>query len=297
MARFLYSFPDDLAGHRLSVTGDIPPTLLADYEDYVRALASLEPLKVKEDGTTLPHPIYLSDSAIHLRNEFEGEIDKRLASGGDLCTMSDWAGKLVGACVRVAGLLHVMNHIEEGQPWSFKLSGETMQKAIAFGRYCIEHARAAYSLAQLDPVEEGACKLLDWIKTNELYHFSGRDVQRKLHRFRQSSSLKEPPALLVDHGYLRPVTLSGKDNRTRQEYEVNPAVYLQLPVIPPTIPQPLIFDDQEDEKVEAPTTKAHQPIGMDNSEQTSAASAEVAIRTEDDIDEYGEWDLGIFHDE
>jgi replicative DNA helicase len=46
--------------------------------------------------------------------------------------MSDWAGKLLGAVARIAGILHTVENIESDDIES-PISGDTMQAAIEIG--------------------------------------------------------------------------------------------------------------------------------------------------------------------
>ena len=227
MARFLYFYPVDLAGHRLTDTSDIPTHVLTAYTQYVRTVGSWTPdvADVAGNGVSAPHAIRMSAEARSLRSEFEMEIDRRLGKGGDLHGLADWAGKLAGHCVRVAGLLHLSRHADEPAPWRLELSGDTMQDAIVLGRYLIQHARAAYAEMHADVDEEAARKLLDWIIGNRLTQFSQRDVQRKVHCFRRAEHLRPPVQLLTEHAYIREAVVPGEDGRTRKIWEVNPALY------------------------------------------------------------------------
>src|SRR5207248_670124 len=77
-----------------------------------------------------------------LLSGYQEEIEPRLrASGGDLADLRDWASKLAGAAVRLAGLLHLAAHLRDG--YQRPIEADTMERAIQLGRYFTEHARAA----------------------------------------------------------------------------------------------------------------------------------------------------------
>ena len=87
------------------------------------------------------------------------EVEKRLTN--DLADISDWAGKFVGAVLRIAALLHMAQN--PSMPMFVDVSGETMKSAVRIGRYFLEHAKAAYSLMGADTVNKNAEYLLDAI--------------------------------------------------------------------------------------------------------------------------------------
>ncbi|MFE7779087.1 DUF3987 domain-containing protein [Streptomyces sp. NPDC057445] len=47
--------------------------------------------------------------------------------------MDDWAGKYVGAVSRVAGLLHLGDHV--AGRWGQPIAAATIERAIAIGEY------------------------------------------------------------------------------------------------------------------------------------------------------------------
>jgi len=55
----------------------------------------------------------LSDEAEALSEQFYNALEPRLGKDGDLEHMADWAGKLHGAVLRIAGLLHAVEGISE----------------------------------------------------------------------------------------------------------------------------------------------------------------------------------------
>jgi hypothetical protein len=80
MARFLYSYPPDLAGRRLVDTEEIPTALLSSYNRFVGEMAQLRPAQ-DDDGVAVPHGIRLTSEALAQRNAFELELDRRYGRG------------------------------------------------------------------------------------------------------------------------------------------------------------------------------------------------------------------------
>ena len=64
-----------------------------------------------------------------------------------------------GAVVRLAGNLHCATYAL-GQPWTSKISSETMSEAISLAVVLGQHALAAFDRMALDPGIEDARKVL-----------------------------------------------------------------------------------------------------------------------------------------
>jgi hypothetical protein len=88
---------------------------------------------------------------------------------------TDWGGKLVGATVRIAAVLHCVEFGPAGQ-----VGLQTVAAAIAIARYLIPHAETALSLmeAKEDSGDEDAAYVLRWILRHERFEFTKRDAQQ-----------------------------------------------------------------------------------------------------------------------
>ena len=104
--------------------------------------------------------LYLTAEANALLKQFETELEPQLADDRAVGTMADWAGKLAGAVVRIAGILHLAVHAQNLAHWPERVSSEAMLRAITIGRYLIPHARAAYAEMGADIQIENARHLL-----------------------------------------------------------------------------------------------------------------------------------------
>src|SRR5205807_2705546 len=113
---------------------------------------------------------------------FEEELEPKLAEGGELGAMGDWAGKLAGAVVRIAGILHLAEHAHRIDPWPATVSAETIKRAVIIGHYLIPHARAAYAEMGADPKVDAAKYTLRWlareIEATGKMVFTKRDIHR-----------------------------------------------------------------------------------------------------------------------
>jgi hypothetical protein len=73
-----------------------------------------------------------------------------LATGsGDLAHLAGWAAKLAGATCRLAGLLHLADHLRNG--WARPITADTFAGAARLAGYLVEHARAVFDLMAPTP--------------------------------------------------------------------------------------------------------------------------------------------------
>jgi replicative DNA helicase len=221
LARVLYSLPPDLVGHRRVEVTSVPA------EDRAAYRANATALILSLADWTDPAKLLMTEQARKLLGEFQVEIEPRLRKDtGDLAELRDWASKLAGATVRLAGLLHLGEHLGDG--WGKSIESGTMERAIQLGRYFTDHARAAFRQMGADPQIADAQALLAWVTRTRAAEFSRRDAFRGVQsaRFQKVTDLDEPIALLVEHGYIRPAALAPTDSRAGRppgpSYQVHP---------------------------------------------------------------------------
>jgi hypothetical protein len=105
--------------------------------------------------------------------------------------MADWAGKLAGAVVRIAGLLHMAEHADDSAPWGHSISEATFIRAVRIGEYAIPHAQAAYALMGADPTIEDARYVLSWLTTKKVDTVCKRDLfEGAKGRFKRAEALE-----------------------------------------------------------------------------------------------------------
>lgn len=222
-ARFMYCMPKSRVGDRLYRTQPIPDEVARCYEITIRNLL--------DEGTPQsPELICLSPEADKLLEAFAGEVESKLKS--EYSDIPDWAGKLVGAVLRISGLLcraanaKCADFLDLSE--SAMVSPEQMTGAIAIGRYFTEHARAAYSLMGADDLVKQSKYTLDAIIKNGLTEFTRRDIMRICRSFKKTEQVQPVLNHLTDLGYLalkeaeQPV---GKGRPNNPAYLVNPLLY------------------------------------------------------------------------
>lgn len=212
-ARFLYSMPKSTVGRRSFSAEPIPEGVKARYRDLIETILS---------GNNEQEPISLDDEAAEVLEGLFNEVEVRLKD--DLAEIQDWAGKFVGAVLRISGILHVMKYPKDSM--FDAVDRETMEHAEIIGRYFLAHAKAAYSLMGADTVNKDAQHLLSLIKRERLTEFSRRDAMRLCRSFKTADSMQPVLNRLCEYGYLavkpqEPV--SGIGRRPSEVYVTNPA--------------------------------------------------------------------------
>lgn len=225
LARPLYSMPQSIVGRREVGTEPVCEESQQRYSRTVRALASIEPL-TDRDGKDSPRILYFRNEADILLREFERQLEPKLADDGDLGMIADWASKLAGAVVRLAGILWLIENAEALSPWPEKIDADTVRRAINIGDYFTEHARAAFAQMGADPEIENARVLLRWIEKTGAVNFSKRDAhQAHRARFKKVTEIEPALDLLERHDYIRE-QLDATDRRPgrkpSQTFSVNP---------------------------------------------------------------------------
>jgi replicative DNA helicase len=206
LARFLYSLPASLVGRRQVGAPSVPAAMASRYPLELQALAASLTTAPGPTNEEAPAVLVLDQEAAELLLAFERDLEPRLAAGsGDLAHLAGWAAKLAGATCRLAGLLHLAEHLRDG--WAQPIAADTFAAAIRLADYLVEHARAVFDLMGADPRVDDARWLLDWVNRTNRTQFSRRDAHAAAPRgrFPKATDLEPALRLLEEHGYLRRV--------------------------------------------------------------------------------------------
>jgi replicative DNA helicase len=222
LARFLWSVPENTMGTRVARPAPVPDSVR---RDYARALRELLELERAPNGE--PHAVRLSRGADDLLADFQDWLEPRLGPGGDLAHLSDWAGKLAGAVVRIAGLIHAAETLQD--VFATEISPSTLAQAISIGHYLLAHAQLALAQACTDPIVVDAEHVVAWFRMNKTCEISARDLfSAHKARFEKMDRLQPVLALLKSHHWVLEVEQVAEVRRGRKPspiYRVHPSVH------------------------------------------------------------------------
>jgi hypothetical protein len=221
LARFLYGLPASPLGYRKLDPPPVPEEIRETYRKLIFRLIQLTP--PAPDGVWQPWRLKLSPEAYRTWKQFQRDVETMMRDGNKLEHLRDWASKLPGAVVRVAGVFHAV--VVEDLPQNLVISHDTMERAIKLGTALIDHALAAFDLMERDPKFAEAQKILEWIRREGQQTFTLRDCFcAHQGRFKRVDALRPVLALLVEHGYLRLLPKTMAPNRPSEPIAVNPQV-------------------------------------------------------------------------
>ena len=188
--RFLYAICQSRVGGRKVKTEPIPEDVRLDYQGVIARMLS-------QESTGL---LRLSERAEALMYEYMGDIEKRL--GDAWAHMTDWGGKLVGAMIRIAGIMHVAGI--EGEASETPIHEETIAAAILIAEFFGAHAEAAYQAAGIGEDYEDARYLLRRLVNSGRDEISKRDLhQRCKGKFKVVEVMEPALNRLVSMGHVR----------------------------------------------------------------------------------------------
>jgi replicative DNA helicase len=267
LARFFFALPKSTVGTRRSETEPINDQIKATY--FHRMMVLLENLHSVQlvhsvqdaavsggDGNSvhsnddlynnnnITNIVISVDAKIRLK-KFMDWLEPKLGDDGELHHFADWAGKLAGGALRIAGLLHMSEHLGQNGLIG-QITDNELARAIRLAHYLLPHAKAAYAEIGADPAIDAAKTILRWIEKTEARVFTRRECYRGVRGplFKSADDCDPALILLADHGYIREaetVERAGPGRKASQPYETNPAVFLGQNGLngqnaPPTIP-------------------------------------------------------------
>jgi replicative DNA helicase len=176
--------------------------------------------------TDLPETVAIkcSPAADHAVIKLQEDIEPKLRPEGALAHIDDWAGKYVGAVARIAGLLHLGDHVT-GR-WGQPIEAATIERAIAIGEYYTAHALAAFDLMTTEPAVDDARAVLGWLARSGRTQFKAKDVVADSRRFKTVASVGPALTTLEEHGFVRVLHSERSSSRGRQPaatYRIHPS--------------------------------------------------------------------------
>ncbi|WP_238016006.1 DUF3987 domain-containing protein [Dactylosporangium sp. AC04546] len=197
LARILFSLPENTVGRRKPGARSVPTEVAHAYTRDLGALVL--DLAVLRESAVIP----LTAEADAAVLAIEWEVEPRLAPSGAWGHIVDWGSKYTGAVVRIAGLLHLAEHLAAGT--DKPIDAATITRAASIGTYFANHALVAFDDMGADPTVEDARHILAWLERTTTARFTRRELFSAVARgrFPKASDLGPPLNLLQAHGYIR----------------------------------------------------------------------------------------------
>lgn len=225
LARFLYCLPVNTVGSRAIHPSPVTEATRVAYEEHLTAL--VVDLAQTENRALLR----CAPEAVEVLEELETWLEPQLhPHTGALAAVTDWAAKMAGTAVRLAGLLHLAEHGAGGV--CTPIHSDTMRAAEQLARYYLGHALAVFDSLATDPDHQAARRVLDWITNTKAATFTRRQLHRAVQskQFARAADLDAPLGLLVEHGHIREhVVRNPKGGRPSTSYETHPDLFRPPP--------------------------------------------------------------------
>lgn len=227
LARFAWVLPKSRVGWRETRrVSPVPLSLRMAYED---AMANLLPdpsrwlAEALGDTEDAPEEWTLTGDALDLWQEFREQIEPMMRPGGELEPVMDWAGKLPGLVLRVAGLLHpLMRGLDCDE-----IGADTMSRALAIGWALIPHARAVFEGLGADAAQSDARRifpvLLAKVKAGET-EIAKTEIVRALHSHLSGARLDRALQALQERQILGQAFDQKTAGRPRAVLPINPGI-------------------------------------------------------------------------
>ncbi len=192
LARNLYACPKPMVGHRDLQAPPVEPPIQAAYERLLHERFE------EVDGLGERAELTVANEAKTEYATFYDVIEQGQQRGARFALMRDWASKLPGAVLRIAGLLHFL---ALGLGAARVIGVETMRAAIRIGTFFLAHAITAYGIMSGRREGADADYVLGWIERQGVTRFTMSDVKRSLRWDRER--LAAALTTLCEHGYAR----------------------------------------------------------------------------------------------
>lgn len=220
LGRFLYVIPPSNIGNRTLEEEPMDEAIKENYHTRIAAILN-HPYDINS-SLSQQHVLKLEPEAYSKWHEFSKMIETMMGRDLDyLSHITDWAGKLSGQVVRIAGLIHIYRYALES-PWERKISLQDMQGAIKIGHCLIKHALKVFNLIHEDDGIDIAKDILQWITDLNLERFTMRDCGRKFRTYSRLKLLRLGLNILKERGYIHEQPYKPPKGAPSIFFEVNP---------------------------------------------------------------------------
>jgi len=225
LGRFLYCMPKSLLGQRKVEANPVNESAAAAYRATLLRILDTPPA-INRYGERCLFSLRLSDGAYRAWVAFATKVEHELRDGGTFENIRDWAGKLPGQVIRIAGVYHVAI---EPEPMKQPIAEATMHQALTLAAVLADHALVAFNFMGADPSVECAKRIWRWITDTRPETFSGRDALNALKgSYPKMDMIRAGLAVLEERGFLRQVAdqvRTGPGRKPSPTYAVNPRAF------------------------------------------------------------------------
>ena len=218
LGRFLYCKPNSHIGKRAYDTPPLNHELISDFNKTLVNLLNIEGVNV----------LTLSEEANKVCKDFFGWLEPQLVN--ELNDIRDWASKLHGTTIRIAGILHCIENKGVG---SSIITKNTMENARDIAMYFIEHAKMAFSIMGSSESVIKAKYVLRKLESVSVTEISKRDIYLlcRSRYFKKTEDIHDTLDLLEEHGYIRVKDIFNSNTAGRKPstvYELNLVHFVHL---------------------------------------------------------------------
>ena len=230
-SNFLYYIDDAIVGKNNLCNKEVDPQLAQfAYEAGFELMLGLQLPFTFDENTEkyIPTVISLNDETLELCHHFCTEVEFESSSGGKFEALRGWIENLPCVALRIAGLVHIANLVQqfldlivslpaeqrqelmnpcalsplsplshENLPNNLVIKKEIMVSVIEFCKKLIVHAQAAYGLMTVDETTNDAQYLLDWLYKHFEVDNNGAAFIRQHKLNRDSHFRKSPIARII----------------------------------------------------------------------------------------------------
>jgi hypothetical protein len=223
LARFLYALPLSPLGNRKLDTTPIPDAIKSRYHNTLNALLSISPVR-DDKGIIKPFTLTLTDDARREWKDFSMVVERDMRCGCRFENITDWASKLPGAALRIAGNFHCALNAYH-QPWSMPITQETMNNSLQYAAILAEHALFVFGYMGADKSLEAAKKVWSWVERNRQEQFTARDCFQGLKgTYKRMDDLNPAISVLIERYYIFEPNKEKKPGRPSRIFTVHPKI-------------------------------------------------------------------------
>jgi replicative DNA helicase len=231
LARFYLAVPENVVGYRARRGTAYEPEVLDAWDAVVRRVAAFPVADPQLPDNQFPR-LRLSSAAREALFDYRAWIEPRLRPDGELGDLPGWGSKHPTRAIRTAGLLHLIQGLGPDVP----VGVETMNTAIAIGKWAIPHAIAVFGMDAETPQaeDENALALLQWIHGRRMESVKIREIARSCRQAWVKKGATTAVIAAVDRlaeaGWLRPVETTDKAGRATTIFECHPKLRAEAPL-------------------------------------------------------------------